>query len=346
MLIDFLKGVKRIAQQNKPKPMLETGNLSFVNWWKEDPAEDWFTRFIRYHFPDCNVPIRFYSVFGSESKLKDNFEGIRIFYSGENLENHYQHKGMIRRQSVELYWKYRGHHYGNYALDKVDLALGMSRTITDAKYLCFPEWITYIVEPEFDKEDIRNKVKEINEARPHPNAEGAVLLASHDDYGTRERICRDVEKLVPITYAGRWRNNSTELWEKYGDDKREYLRNFRFNICPENVDAAGYCTEKIFDAFLSGAIPIYHGDRNDPEAGLINKDAVIFWNYDGDNAEQMEKLKRLKDDENYYQEFMQQPKLTDETVTYVYDKTQELKQRIEILLSRTGSEKCSVENNK
>lgn len=332
MWINFLKGVKRIAQQNKPKPILETGNISFVNWWKEDPAEDWFARFIRYHFPDCNVPIRFYSVFGPGRMLKDDFDGIRIFYSGENLESHYEYDGMNECKSVIPYWKYRVHHYGNYALDKVDLALGMSRTLTDAKYLCFPEWIPFTFEPESTKEDIRNRVKEINEARPHPDAKGAVLLASHDDYGTRERICRDVETVLSITYAGKWRNNSTELWEKYGDDKREYLRNFRFNICPENVDAAGYCTEKIFDAFLSGTIPIYHGDRNDPESELINKDAVIFWNYEGDNVEQMEKLRRLKDDEDYYQEFIRQPKLTDETVAFVYDKMQELKIRIGNLL--------------
>lgn len=332
MLIDFLKGVKRIAQQNKKKPILETGNLSFVNWWKEDPAEDWFARFVRYHFPDCRVPVRFYSVFGPGKKLKDDFDGIRIFYSGENLSPHDEYDGMNKRQSVETYWKYRVRHYGNYALDRVDLALGMSRMVTDAKYVRFPEWIPFTFEPESTKADIHNRVKAINDARPHPAAEGAVLLASHDDYGTRDRICRDVEAVLPITYAGRWRNNSTELWEKYDDNKREYLRNFRFNICPENVDAEGYCTEKLFDAFLSGTIPVYHGDRNNPEPGLINKDAVIFWNYDGDNAEQMEKIKRLKNDENYYEEFIRQPKLYPETEEFVYGKLQELKQKIEVLI--------------
>ena len=332
MLIDFLKGVKRIAQQNKPKPIQQYKNISFANWWSEDPKEDWFTRFLYYYFPDSDQKIRFYSVFGSGRKLKDHFPGIKIFYSGENLAAHIEYADMKKRQSVETYWKYRTICYGDYGLRKVDLSLGMSTDVTDYKYMRFPEWIPFVFEPESTKEDIRNRVREINEAKAHPGAENAVLLASHDDYGTRERICRDMEEIIPITYAGKWRNNSTELWEKYANNKLEYLKNFRFNICPENVDAPGYCTEKLFDAFLAGTIPIYHGDCNNPEPGLINKDAVIFWNYNGDNAEQTQKIKRLIEDEDYYQEFMKQPKLTSQTVEFVYDKLQELKERVEDLL--------------
>lgn len=328
MLIDFLKGVKRIIQQNKPRPVQKFKNISFVNWWKENPEEDWFARFIYHHFPDCDNKIRFYSVFGPGWKMNDRYHGIRIFYSGENLAPHIEYSGMEKRKSVETYWKYRTLCYGDCAIKQVDLSLGMSRNVSADNYMRFPEWIPFIFDPESSKEDIKDRVREINDARANPNAQDAVLLASHDDYGTRERICRDVEKIIPITYAGKWRNNSTDLWEKYADNKREYLKNFRFNICPENVDAPGYCTEKIFDAFLSGTIPIYHGDRNNPEPGLINSDAVIFWDYNGDNSEQLTKLNRLLTDEHYYEEFMHQPKLTDETVEFVYNKMQELKKRI------------------
>lgn len=328
MLIDFLKGIKRVMQQNKPKPMLEYRNLSFVNWWKENPQEDWFARFIHHHFSDYDKPIRFYSVFGSGRNLADSFHGIKIFYSGENLAPHIEYSGMEKRKSIETYWKYRTLCYGDCAIKQVDLSLGMTQNESADNYLRFPEWIPFIFNPESSKEDIKDRVREINDARANPNARNAVLLASHDDYGTRERICRDVEKIIPITYAGKWRNNSTDLWEKYADNKREYMKNFRFNICPENVDAPGYCTEKIFEAFLSGTIPIYHGDRNNPEPGLINRDAVIFWDYNGDNSEQLTKLNKLLTDEHYYEEFMQQPKLTDETVEFVYNKMQELKKRI------------------
>lgn len=45
--------------------------------------------------------------------------------------------------------------------------------------------------------------------------------------------------------------------------KLETLRNYRFSICYENVkDIPGYITEKIFDCFFAGCIPVYWGAPN------------------------------------------------------------------------------------
>lgn len=45
--------------------------------------------------------------------------------------------------------------------------------------------------------------------------------------------------------------------------KREVLTRTRFAICYENVhDLPGYITEKIFDCFFSGCVPVYWGARN------------------------------------------------------------------------------------
>ena len=43
-------------------------------------------------------------------------------------------------------------------------------------------------------------------------------------------------------------------------NKIEYARKYRFQLCPENAEFKGYCTEKILHAFASGCIPIYWGD--------------------------------------------------------------------------------------
>jgi len=43
------------------------------------------------------------------------------------------------------------------------------------------------------------------------------------------------------------------------DNKLQTLSNFKFTLCFENCVFPGYVTEKIFDAFLSGCIPIYLG---------------------------------------------------------------------------------------
>ena len=42
-------------------------------------------------------------------------------------------------------------------------------------------------------------------------------------------------------------------------DKLETLAGFRFSICFENTRFPGYITEKIFDSFQAGAIPVYLG---------------------------------------------------------------------------------------
>ena len=47
------------------------------------------------------------------------------------------------------------------------------------------------------------------------------------------------------------------------EHKREVLQHTRFSICYENVrDLPGYITEKIFDSFFSGCVPVYWGANN------------------------------------------------------------------------------------
>lgn len=41
--------------------------------------------------------------------------------------------------------------------------------------------------------------------------------------------------------------------------KLQVMSNFRFSFCFENCSFPGYVTEKIFDCFLAGCIPIYYG---------------------------------------------------------------------------------------
>lgn len=45
-------------------------------------------------------------------------------------------------------------------------------------------------------------------------------------------------------------------------DKQEALKGYKFNFCFENAAVPGYITEKIFDSFAAGAIPIYLGAPN------------------------------------------------------------------------------------
>ncbi len=58
--------------------------------------------------------------------------------------------------------------------------------------------------------------------------------------------------------------------------KKETYQKYKFSVCYENVkDAEGYITEKIFDCFFGGSVPIYLGvqniTRHIPQNTFINK---------------------------------------------------------------------------
>jgi hypothetical protein len=65
-------------------------------------------------------------------------------------------------------------------------------------------------------------------------------------------------------------------------DKLEFLKRYKFSIVFENAVFPGYLTEKIFDCFFAGVIPVYLGDPNVseriPSACFI--DARDFKNYE------------------------------------------------------------------
>jgi hypothetical protein len=46
------------------------------------------------------------------------------------------------------------------------------------------------------------------------------------------------------------------------NQKNAFLNKFKFALCVENAIFSGYLTEKIFDAFYSGTVPVYLGDPN------------------------------------------------------------------------------------
>jgi len=81
-----------------------------------------------------------------------------------------------------------------------------------------------------------------------------------------------VKALKDITaYGLGWGNYRENLRLKVGHTKHrsldtrttvDLIKDFTFVLIIENVDAQGYVSEKIYDAFIAGCIPIYHGNNN------------------------------------------------------------------------------------
>ena len=64
----------------------------------------------------------------------------------------------------------------------------------------------------------------------------------------------------------------------------------------------------------------------------INRDAVIFWNKEGKNTENREKIRELKNNESFYREFMSRPKLFPAAAEYVIDRYAKLKEHFARIL--------------
>lgn len=82
---------------------------------------------------------------------------------------------------------------------------------------------------------------------------------------------------------GKWwpayRNYRGPIWKKV-----EVLKNYKFCICYENIkDIPGYITEKIFDCFRCGCVPVYWGANNISE--YIPTNCFIDRNKFEDNEE-------------------------------------------------------------
>lgn len=65
-------------------------------------------------------------------------------------------------------------------------------------------------------------------------------------------------------YGFYWKPGKYKNWRgPLNSDKIEKLKEYKFSICYENMsDVKGYITEKIFDCFTAGVVPVYWGASN------------------------------------------------------------------------------------
>lgn len=64
-------------------------------------------------------------------------------------------------------------------------------------------------------------------------------------------------------YGRGWEHLGYKNYKGIAESKSDVIKNFRFTVAYENTkDLPGYVTEKIFDAFEAGSVPIYWGAPN------------------------------------------------------------------------------------
>ena len=117
------------------------------------------------------------------------------------------------------------------------------------------------------------------------------LINSHDYYDVRKIIHDEINckfggtKFGRIVCPGKAFNNCNNH-ELNAIGKIEYLKQFIFNICPENFNTSigGYITEKLFEACKAGCIPIYCGQFDEIDAKIFNKERIVFYDAQNKNS--------------------------------------------------------------
>lgn len=87
------------------------------------------------------------------------------------------------------------------------------------------------------------------------------LLSSHlrEPRGT---LFNALNKIVPTHGFGAFFNKEIKNHHASGFLKKDTLKDYSYNLCPENGLYPGYYTEKIPEAFYSGCLPITWADEN------------------------------------------------------------------------------------
>lgn len=285
--LKFLKRYYRNQRQAAGYP------IKFFNFWNVDLTDNWFTNYFRSRgffekYPDLDISI--FSVFGPKYLIGLNRSKVKVLFIGENVF-----------RKIDLFMKYR-----DLPLDKVDLVLGF-RNLALSNYLRFPLWLTYMFKPESTEADIRRKCENLSRQYiTSRNRFAAHVSRQDDELNIRSEIVSTLSKVDKVDCAGLFLKNTNELKNEYDDDKIEYLKNYKFNICPENSDNQYYVTEKLIHSIMAGCIPIYWGANENPEPEIFNQDAIIHWKND---KATIVKIKKLHSSDHKFEEFAQQPRL-------------------------------------
>lgn len=320
--------IKKIPQLSQTSFGYSTqnGKIRYHNWIQafanstliEDLNDfcerEWFTRYLNNKFPNEDFKINFFGAYGLHHTLKWPMDGKKVFYSLEDLN--YRFLDMKNN-------------FGTYALDYVDLSMGYD-LIDHEKYFRFPYWACAHFSPEVTEEEIENTIDKWHSAS-YKKTRDVVNISSHDRWNTRKKISDDIKKIAEISYGGKWRNNTDELWIKYNNNKEKFMNQFKFNLCPENLNADGYVTEKIFDSIRSDCIPLYLGGGNYLEPKILNQDAILRWYIEDtiDNTDTIELFKNIYYDEKTYKEFKEQDILKESSKKYIIKIFSDLEKQFE-----------------
>lgn len=265
-----------------------------------------------------NEVLSIFGVNGYREAIKLNQAKYKLFYTAENVHD------------IDSSWgKYEDLLIND---ESISLSLGFDY-IDNPNYLRFPFWLMALFNPEDDFDKIKQKCQKISNPQIMTERDRFCSFICRKDYsGVRTIFYNLINSIDGVDCPSTYRHNDDSLVLDYNNNKQQYLKKFKFNLCPENSNYKGLVTEKIFDAINSGCIPIYWGAENNPESNILNQDAIFFLEKEN-NSSLIKTIEYLNNNSDEYIKFASQPRLKPFAAEIIYESFQQLENKIINIIS-------------
>ena len=173
--------------------------------------------------------------------------------------------------------------------NKADYGIGQAHLNFIDRYFKSPFFLIFDFNNNMFR-NIRNKV--INNTKRKKFC-ASVISNVKSSNGFRMNFIIQLNKYKKVDMGGHYHNNVG-----YIKDKIKFFSSYKFSIAMENSEGDGYLSEKIFDSFISGTIPIYYGDYMVDE--YINPKSFILIRGKKDIFEKIELIKKIDNNDKFY----------------------------------------------
>jgi hypothetical protein len=140
------------------------------------------------------------------------------------------------------------------------------------------------------------------------------FVVSNKSCRQRNNFFKKLSEYKKVDSGGKYLNNIGAPVE----NKIEFIKDYKFIICFENISFPGYTTEKIIEAMKADCIPIYWGNPNISKE--FNTKSFINVHEYRSFDEVIERVKQIDNNNQAYLDMINQPWLNDNTVSIKYTK--------------------------
>ncbi|MCV3392121.1 glycosyltransferase family 10 [Campylobacter sp. IFREMER_LSEM_CL2101] len=282
--------------------------IKFVDWWggEESVKNSFIVKYLetKYKIIFCENPdYLFFSTFGKNHAKYNHCIKIAVFLENTNID-----------------YNFTDYSIGNDNLYLADRHLKLNSFIINANN----NITKHNKSIDFERKNSKFRKKFCSFLVSNGNC---------NQYSPRDEIFEKLCLYKKVDSGGKFKNNINYQVL----DKHQWLLDYKFNLCCENSSYPGYLTEKLFDAFFAGCIPIYWGDpslnSNINQDFTLNPKAYINAHDFNSIEDMINEIKKIDNDNIIYKKILKEPIfLNDFDITSFY--TQKLESFLDNIFSQ------------